>query len=193
MLIRHVKMASPKAETWLERAGHQPALEHLIQQARTSKRATWWQDSRMGTMGTMGTTRPLITGLLKHLVNIWFSDADLRLILWECDCFPHRIAVLPPHSWGPDSNGGDLSVLKQSWFRVGWPSDFLPDILLRCCTRAWDEALKWLNASRKLPLDQELRDKVLGLGTNFDVLPHVLFLRGAKSNSQILGEPRKQG
>ncbi|CAL1162577.1 unnamed protein product [Cladocopium goreaui] len=31
-----------KAETWLERAGHQPALEHLIQQARTSKRALKW-------------------------------------------------------------------------------------------------------------------------------------------------------
>lgn len=32
-----------KAEMWLERAGHQPALEHFIQQARTvSKRALKW-------------------------------------------------------------------------------------------------------------------------------------------------------
>ena len=161
------------------------------------------QDLQTGRLVTgwprMGTTRPLITtGLLRHLVNIWFFlrgwfEADFMGVPF---CFPHRMAVLPPHSCGPDSNGGDPSVLQQSWFRVGWPSDFLPDILLRCCTRASDEALKWLNASRKLPLDQEPRDKVLGLGTIFDifdVLPHVLFLRGAKSNSQILGEPRKQG
>ena len=90
---------------------------------------------------------------------------------------------------GQRFNWGDLSVLKHiKTILVSGRMTIRFSSWHSCCTRAWDEVLKWLNVSQKLPLAQEPREKVIGLEEQILMYPPTFyFLKGAKSSSQILG------